>query len=135
MNFGFPFLFENLDEYIDPVVNPVLEMNLTVQGNRKFVRLGDKEVDWDPTFRMYLTTKLSNPHYTPEIFGKTSIINFAVTGDGLRDQLLNVVVGYERPDLEAARLDLVQDVSKMTAQQKQLENPCAPPLPAGILNL
>ena len=122
MNFGFPFLFENLDEYIDPVVNPVLEMNLTVQGNRKFVRLGDKEVDWDPTFRMYLTTKLSNPHYTPEIFGKTSIINFAVTGDGLRDQLLNVVVGYERPDLEAARLDLVQDVSKMTAQQKQLEN-------------
>ena len=71
MNFGFPFLFENLDEYIDPVVNPVLEMNLTVQGNRKFVRLGDKEVDWDPTFRMYLTTKLSNSHYTPEIFGKT----------------------------------------------------------------
>ena len=117
MNFGFPFLFENLDEYIDPVVNPVLEMNVTVQGNRKFVRLGDKEVDWDPTFRMYLTTKLSNPHYTPEIFGKTSIINFAVTGDGLRDQLLNVVVGYERPDLEAARLDLVQDVSKMGSRE------------------
>jgi hypothetical protein len=56
---------------------------------------------------MYMTSKLSNPHYTPEIFGKASIINFAVTQDGLRDQLLNVVVGYERPDLEAQRLELV----------------------------
>jgi dynein heavy chain len=69
---------------------------------------------------MYLTSKLSNPHYTPEIFGKASIINFAVTQDGLRDQLLNVVVGYERPDLEAQRLELVEEVSKNKAQQKQL---------------
>jgi len=107
VNFGFPFLFENLDEYLDPVINPVLEKNLTVQGTRKFIKLGDKEVDWDPSFRMYMTSKLSNPHYTPEIFGKASIINFAVTQDGLRDQLLNVVVGYERPDLEAQRLELV----------------------------
>lgn len=28
---------------------------------------------------MFLTTKLSNPNYTPEIFGKTMIINFNVT--------------------------------------------------------
>lgn len=120
VNFGFPFLFENLDEYLDPVINPVLEKNMTVQGTRKFIKLGDKEVDWDPSFRMYMTSKLSNPHYTPEIFGKASIINFAVTEDGLRDQLLNVVVGYERPDLEAQRLELVEEVSKNKAQQKQL---------------
>jgi dynein heavy chain len=43
------------------------------------IKLGDKEVDWDPNFRLYLTTKLSNPHYGPEVAGKTSIINYAVT--------------------------------------------------------
>ena len=35
VNFGFPFLFENLDEYVDPVINPVLEKSLTIQGPRR----------------------------------------------------------------------------------------------------
>lgn len=43
------------------------------------LKLGDKEIDWDPNFRLYLTTKLANPHYGPEVAGKTSIINYAVT--------------------------------------------------------
>jgi len=47
-----------------------------------------------------LTTKLANPSYPPEVFGKTMIINFNVTLQGLADQLLNVVVGFEKPDLE-----------------------------------
>jgi len=47
-----------------------------------------------------MTTKIANPNYTPEIFGKTMIINFSVTLLGLRDQLLNDIVGYERPELE-----------------------------------
>jgi dynein heavy chain, axonemal len=49
---------------------------------------------------MFMTTKITNPNYTPEIFGKTMIINFSVTLLGLRDQLLNDIVGYERPELE-----------------------------------
>jgi dynein heavy chain len=47
-----------------------------------------------------MTTKLSNPHYSPEVFGNTLIINFTVTQQGLEAQLLNVVVGHERADLE-----------------------------------
>lgn len=42
------------------------------------MKLGDKEVEYSPEFRFYITTKLSNPHYTPEISTKTTIVNFAV---------------------------------------------------------
>jgi len=52
--------------------------------------------------RLFLTTKLANPHYSPEIMGKVMIINYGVTLQGLENQLLNVVVGHERPDLERA---------------------------------
>lgn len=41
--------------------------------------LGDKEVDYDPNFRLYLNTKLSNPKYTPAVFGKAMVINYTVT--------------------------------------------------------
>jgi dynein heavy chain len=122
INYGFPFLFENLDEYIDPVINTVLEKNVLVSGARRFIKLGDKEVDWSADFRLYLTTKLSNPHYTPEVFGKTMIINYTVTQQGLQDQLLNEVVGYERADLELQRLDLIKTMSANKTMLKKLED-------------
>jgi len=56
------------------------------------LKLGDQDIEYSQDFRMFMTTKLSNPNYTPEIFGKTMIINFSVTMEGLRDQLLNEVV-------------------------------------------
>lgn len=46
------------------------------------IRLGDKEIEYNPEFKFYITTKLSNPHYTPEISTKTTIVNFAVKEQG-----------------------------------------------------
>jgi hypothetical protein len=41
--------------------------------------LGDKEVDYDPNFRLYLNTKLSNPKYTPAHFSRCMVVNYTVT--------------------------------------------------------
>ena len=51
-------------------------------GARQTIVLGDKEVDFDPSFKLYLNTKLANPKYTPAVFGRTMIINYTVTLKG-----------------------------------------------------
>lgn len=79
IKYGFPFLFQDVDEYIDPVIDNVLEKNIKGAQGREFVILGDKEVDYDPNFRLYLNTKLANPKYTPNVFGKSMVINYTVT--------------------------------------------------------
>lgn len=61
------------------MIDPVLERNFLTGSTRKVIKLGDKEVDWDDNFRLYMTSKLSNPHYTPEVAGKAMIINYGVT--------------------------------------------------------
>ena len=38
--------------------------------------------------RFYMTTKMANPHYLPEVCIKVTIINFTVVQSGLEDQLL-----------------------------------------------
>ena len=122
VNLGFSFLFENVDEYIDPIIDPVLEKNLVKKGPSRTVKIGDKDVEWDDSFRLYLTSKLSNPHYGPETFGKASIINFSVTLAGLEDQLLNEVVAVERADLAEQRAALVVEVADLSAKLKELED-------------
>jgi dynein heavy chain len=122
IQFGNPFLFEAVDEYLDPMVDPILEKNTFIQGTQKVIQLGDKAVEWDDNFRLYMTSKLANPHYSPEVMGKTMIVNYSVTLLGLADQLLNVVVGHERPDLETQFKELVESMGSNVAKQVQLED-------------
>lgn len=42
---------------------------------------------WSDSFRLYITTKLPNPHYLPEVAVKVSLLNFAITREGLADQV------------------------------------------------
>lgn len=70
----------------------------------RFIKIGDKECEYNPKFQLILHTKLANPHYQPELQAQTTLINFTVTREGLEDQLLAAVVSMERPDLEQLKV-------------------------------
>ena len=122
IQFGNPFLFENVVEELDPMLDPILEKNTFMQGAQRMIVLGDKTVEWDVDFRMYLTSKLANPTYTPEVMGQVMIINYSVTRSGLAAQLLTDVVRHERPDLEEQFRILVDEMSANAVLQVQLED-------------
>eukprot|EP00767_Chilomastix_cuspidata_P003405 gnl/Chilomastix_cuspidata/3528.p1 GENE.gnl/Chilomastix_cuspidata/3528~~gnl/Chilomastix_cuspidata/3528.p1 ORF type:complete len:4397 (+),score=382.77 gnl/Chilomastix_cuspidata/3528:1904-13192(+) len=119
---GHPVLMENIGEMIDPSLDPVLTRQTTKQGGRLMLRLGDSDVEYNPEFRFYLVSRLSNPQWSPETQVKVSVINFTVTNDGLDDQLLSLVVQKERPDLEEKRTQLIQSMADDQSQLKDLEN-------------
>jgi dynein heavy chain len=98
----------------------VLSRALIKKG--KMIKIGDKEIDYDPRFRFYLQTKLSNPHYKPEVFAQTTLVNFTVTEAGLEEQLLAIVVNKERPDLEQLKDGLMQQQNQFKIQLKELED-------------
>ena len=60
------------------------------------IRLGENVIEYSADFRFYITTKLRNPHYLPEVATKVSLLNFMITPEGLEDQLLGIVVAKER---------------------------------------
>lgn len=60
------------------------------------IRLGESVIEYSCDFRFYITTKLRNPHYLPELATKVSLLNFMITPEGLEDQLLGIVVAKER---------------------------------------
>jgi dynein heavy chain len=89
------------------------------KGGETVMRIGEKSISYDERFKLYMTTKLPNPHYLPDVCIKVTLINFAITNAGLEEQLLADVVKQERPDLAAKRNQLI--VAIASDQKKVLD--------------
>jgi len=114
-------MIEALGQEIDATLDPLLSRAIIKKGNSKTIELGGDPVDYDDSFKLYLQTKLSNPHFRPEVAAQCTIINFIVTEKGLEDQLLAMVVNVERPELEAEKSELVRRQNEFQVQLAQLE--------------
>ena len=122
MENGIPLLIENLGEEIDAVLGPVIGRETSTRGRTLLIKLGEKEIEYDPNFKLYLQTKLSNPHYRPEINAQTTLVNFCVTEKGLEDQILAIVVENLRPDLQHEAAELVKTLAQYTITLNELED-------------
>eukprot|EP01022_Parablepharisma_sp_SALTPOND_P014052 TRINITY_DN188_c0_g2_i1.p1 TRINITY_DN188_c0_g2~~TRINITY_DN188_c0_g2_i1.p1 ORF type:complete len:4549 (-),score=684.34 TRINITY_DN188_c0_g2_i1:241-13887(-) len=118
---GQPVLLENIDETLDPFLEPLLQKQIPKEGMQLKIKLGE-DIPYSTDFKLYITTKLPNPHYLPDICIKVTIINFTVTPTGLEDQLLVKVVQYERPELETERGNLIINISTYQKELKDIEN-------------
>ncbi|XP_039551458.1 dynein heavy chain 12, axonemal [Passer montanus] len=107
IQFGTPLLLENVGEELDPSLEPLLLKQTFKQGGMDCIRLGESIIEYSSDFKFFITTKLRNPHYMPELATKVLLLNFMITPEGLEDQLLGIVVAEERPDLEEERNALI----------------------------
>jgi dynein heavy chain, axonemal len=119
---GQSVLIEDVGEQLDPALEPLLLKQTVRQGGRVLIKLGDSFVEYDRNFKLYMTTKLQNPHYLPEVCIKVTIINFTVTKVGLEGQLLADVVKLERPELEELRNSLIVNIAADKKQLKDVED-------------
>ncbi|XP_022821404.1 dynein heavy chain 8, axonemal-like [Spodoptera litura] len=122
VSLGLPMLIEDVAEELDPVLDNILERNYIKIGSSYKVKFGDKEIDVMLSHKIYITTKLPNPAYTPEVSARTSIIDFTVTIQGLEDQLLGRVILTEKAELEAERTQLIMDVTANRRKMQELES-------------
>ncbi|XP_060516742.1 dynein axonemal heavy chain 7 [Cylas formicarius] len=122
IQFGQPVLLENVGEELDPILEPVLAQQIFKQGGALYLKLGDSVVEYSSDFRLYITTKLRNPHYLPEVAVKVTLVNFMITKAGLEDQLLGIVVAKERPDLEAEKNALIIQGAENKKSLKEIED-------------
>ncbi|KAM3623278.1 uncharacterized protein V6R79_009492 [Siganus canaliculatus] len=119
---GTPVLLEELKETMDPALEPILLKQTFVADGRTWIRLGESNINYDKNFRLYMTTKMANPHYLPEVCDKVTIINFTMTKTGLEEQLLSDVMRLENPHLEEQRNELIVNINVDRSQLKDIND-------------
>ena len=122
VQFGSPVLLENVGEEIDPTLEPLLLKQTFKQGGVVQIQLGESAIEYSEHFRFYITTKLPNPHYLPEVSVKVTLLNFMITPEGLQDQLLARTVKEERPDLATEKERLIMESADNARQLKKCED-------------
>ncbi|EZA62718.1 Dynein heavy chain 7, axonemal [Ooceraea biroi] len=122
VQFGQPVLLENIGEELDATLEPLLMKQVFRSGGALYIKIGDSVIEYSDKFRFYITTKLRNPHYLPEIVVKVTLLNFMITPIGLDDQLLGIVVAKEKPELESEKNQLIIQGAANKKMLKEIEN-------------
>jgi len=120
--FGYPVILEDAGETFDPLLDPLLGKQVEKRGSTATIRVGDASVDFASEFKFYITTKLSRPHYAPEVCVKVTMLNFMVTPEGLEDQMLSLVVRHEDPDKSKKRDFFIQERAKFDRTIAELQD-------------
>ncbi|KAL8004079.1 putative AAA+ ATPase domain, dynein heavy chain region D6 P-loop domain-containing protein [Plasmopara halstedii] len=106
---------------VEPYLYPLVRKDLIHQGPRFVVALGDKVIDYNENFRMYLVTRNPSPPLAPDAMAIVNVVNFTVTRSGLEGQLLGVTIQHEQPELEQEKSELLRQEEECKVQLAALE--------------
>ena len=101
----------------------------------KVLQFGEKQIDYNPDFKLYLTTRNSYIDVKPFASGFLSLINFTVTKSGLEGKLLSIIINHEQPDLELKKNTLLENEEKLKLQLADLERNLLESLAASTGNI
>lgn len=112
---------EFLHQYLRIMIRPYFHVQFTYIGPRKVVTVGDKQLDCNDNFRMFLVTRNPEPELPPEASSLVLEVNFTVTRSGLEGQLLGLTIQHEQPELERAKSDMLKQEEDFKVQLATLE--------------
>ena len=120
VRFGKTLIIQEVDG-VEPVLFPLLRKDLETQGPRFVVQVGEKVVDYNENFRLFLTTRNPAPEIPPDASSIVTTVNFTTTRAGLTAQLLALTIQHEKPELEKRKTDLLKAEEDLKVQLARLE--------------
>lgn len=106
---------------VEPMLYPLCRRDLSHQGPRNVVNIGDKTIDYNENFRLYLVTRNPAPDLPPDAASLVTQVNFTVTKSGLEGQLLGIAIQHEQPEIEKAKGEMLRKEEDFKVQLAALE--------------
>ena len=120
VRFGKTLIIQEVDG-VEPLLFPLLRKDLISQGLRYVIQIGEKAIDYNENFQLFLTTRSPSPDIPPHTASIISEVNFTTTRAGLTSQLLAATIQHEKPELEGRKTELLRTEEDLKVQLASLE--------------
>ena len=120
VRFGKTLVIQEADG-VEPLLYPLIRRDLESQGPRFVVQIGEKTVDYNEDFRLFLATRNPQPDIPPHADSIVSQVNFTTTRAGLSAQLLAASIQHEKPELEQRKTEVLNVEEELKVQLSSLE--------------
>ena len=121
VRFGKTLIIQEVDG-VEPLLFPLLRKDLKSQGPRFVVQIGEKPIDYNENFQLFLTTRNPLPEIPPDAASVITMVNFTTTRAGLGAQLLAATIQHEKPELEQRKTELLKAEEDLKVQLSDLED-------------
>ena len=91
---GNPILMENFEDLIASLDSVFLHLTYS-ESDKLYLDIRGEKILYSPNFRIYFTTRIKNPNFSPEIFNRMTIVDFSFPEDALSDKLLDILISKE----------------------------------------
>lgn len=119
---GKPMLLADSIETFDALIEPILAKAVTKRGANLQIKIGEDDIEYSEDFSFFITTKLSKPHFAPEVCVLVNVLNMMVTETGLLDQMLTQIIVYEEPKLMDKKDTAIRTAAENNKKKGQLED-------------
>ncbi len=121
VRFGKTLLVQDVNR-IDPILFPLLRRDLAGQGPYRTVQIGEKNVDFNENFKLFLSTRNASPELSPSASAIVASVNFTTTRADLTGQLLAAALQHEKPELEQRKSELLKKEEENKIEISKLED-------------
>ncbi|KAK8882498.1 Cytoplasmic dynein 2 heavy chain 1 [Tritrichomonas musculus] len=120
VRFGKILIISEIDS-IDGILIPLIRKDFVYSGARPALKVGDREIDYNESFKLFLVTRDPSPQLHPTAASHVAIVNFSVTRSGLESMLLSLTLEKELPEIQQERTKLITEQEEMKLQLSKLE--------------
>lgn len=96
-------------------------LSVPVKNDRPFVKILNRQILYDPNFRMFFVTRKSIPSFAPSVYSLTTLIDFDINNDYLEHKLFSIATNILNPTLEERRTSITNDRRSTTEKLQMYE--------------
>ena len=119
MRLGRPVLIEDIEDFIDPIIDPLLYKNIiNKEAGTNVIYINNEEYEYEPSFKLFMTTRSMNL----ENMDKVRVINFDIDIEALKEIMLEKVIKQEAPEEDKERILISEQIVKDKEALEELDN-------------
>ena len=76
-------MLEGFIETFDASLNSIVFKDISEIKGERYIKFNDNHIELNDKFKLYLICSQANPHFSPDVHSKMTLLNFSVTREGL----------------------------------------------------